>query len=257
MQKFEISVVLRIPNNLKELTLENKYDDIEIGEEFPGDLNINLYSGKLKTKGIGGDLELTMKYSEASTEKAGKAKLDIYDSNLWLGELTALEVDSKYSEFEIDGVKGDVEIDAYDDKWEVGQVTGKMRINDKYSEFEFASIGDLEADIYDAEMIVESAKIVEIDESKYSEYKFGSVTSLRFDESYDDDVRVKTADELLVENSKYTEYRVDKLTSAFRLMILMTTRLNWIGSPPNSAKFTSMGNTRKWMWRLKKEVSSR
>lgn len=229
---FSITTTLEVPGDLKSLKLENKYDDIRIEDELSGDLTVDLYSGKLSAKNVSGDLELKMKYSEARLGEAGKAKMDIYDSNLWLGELASVEVESKYSEFELDGVKGDLEISTYDDKWEVDKVGGKTIIQDKYSEFKFGELGDLEGDIYDAEMSINSADEVEIDESKYTEYKFGNLKKLLFDESYDDDVRVKSVEELEVDNSKYTEYRVDRLTSVFSIDDTYddTVELDWVSS---------------------------
>lgn len=214
---FKISTVLEVPENLAKLELENKYDDINILEEFAGDLTVNLYSGELDAKDVSGRLDLDMKYSEARIGKAGECHLDIYDSNLWLGELASAEIKSKYSEFEIAGVTGKLEIEAYDDKWEVGHVEGLLKLKDKYSEFEFVSLGDAELSIYDGALQAETAGEVEVELSKYSEYRIGEMKSLEFDESYDDDVRVKIIESLSAKRSKYTEYRAGKLASAFSI----------------------------------------
>lgn len=230
VKDFDISVVLQVPSNLKELKLENKYDEINIREKLSSNLKVELYSGKLNTKDIDGTLEIEMKYGEARVGKTGAAKLDIYDSNLWLGEIASAEVESKYSEFDIAGVEGDLKIETYDDKWEVGHVNGLLAIKDKYSEFEFASLADVEADIYDAAFEVGSAGAINIDESKYSEYKFGKFKSLTIYAAYDDDIRVKEATSIVVKNSKYTEYRVEKLHEDFTIEETYddTVDLNWV-----------------------------
>lgn len=210
----KVTMTLEVPS-VKELKLENRYDQIDIQTNLPGKLAVRLYSGDLKTQNISGDLELELKYGKASVANAGKAVINLYDSKLSAGNLAETRVESKYSEVKTGNIEGALTMDTYDDKWKIGRVNGKLTLQDKYSEFELDYFREGYANLYDADLVAGEAGDFHINESKYSSYRIEKVKGLQVRDSYDDEFRIREATLLSAGTSKYTEYYIDRLSNSF------------------------------------------
>ncbi|MBI1227042.1 MAG: hypothetical protein GC192_17555 [Bacteroidetes bacterium] len=216
VNNFKVNMTLEVPNPEK-LTLENKFDRIELTDDYAGALRVELYSGDLLAANLG-NLDLNLKYGKVKAKNIGKAKLVIYNSEMRVGDVASAEVSSKYSKYELGNVAGDLHLETYDDKWQVGDVNGKLSLNDKYSEFKFENIGEVEmSTIFDAEFLAEKVGDMSIRDTKYSEYKLTAVGRVKLDNVFDDDYRIAEIGSLEASNSKYTEYRVQQLGSNFNL----------------------------------------
>ena len=139
LKKFTVEMLLAVPD-LAALSLKNKYEDIIIDHDFKGDLEVEIYDGDLKAKNIAGELELNIKYGKAIFADIGNADLTLYDSEMEMEEGKAIKLSSKYSEYTI-GDTESLKIKAYDDKFELGNVKGRLEIRDKYSEMEVGNFG--------------------------------------------------------------------------------------------------------------------
>ncbi len=213
---FKVNMTLWVPSPDR-LKLDNKYDRIELTDDYAGELRVMLYSGDFVASNLGGSLDLDLKYGKAKLGSVGKAKLAIYDSEVRTGDVQGLKVSSKYSKFEVGNIAGDAALETYDEHWKAGNVGGKLTLNDKYSDFKFGNIGDAKMMLFDSEFTAEEVGNMEIQDTKYSEYKIRSVGSLTLGNVFDDDYRVQSAGRIKAQDSKYTEYRVERLGKQFTL----------------------------------------
>ncbi len=203
----DLELILYIPDQVSELELTNKYQDIELPELNNTKLTVNLHNGDLRAYGQLSDFDLKVKYGKVSLKELGKGNFYLYDSKLEMGNADELIIRSKYSEYEIGDVKK-LEIDSYDDTYSLGDVGGNLELEDKYSEIKINSIVTSDMKLYDSELKNEKAQSLKID-SKYTEYKFGTIGSLSFRNSYDDNITIQQINDLTA-TSKYTEFRIEE-----------------------------------------------
>ncbi|MCC6725684.1 MAG: hypothetical protein IT258_14340 [Saprospiraceae bacterium] len=213
---FKVTLTLFVADP-KRLKLSNKYDKIELTDAYNGDLAVILYSGDLITGDLGGQFKLDLKYGKAKLGAVGNANWVIYDAEINAGPIQSAKVSSKYSEYRIGSVSGDLMLETYDEEWRTGNIGGKLRLDDKYSEFEFGNLGNADIKVFDGRIEAQAAGDVVVNDSKYTEYKFNSVASLKLGNVFDDDFEIGEASQIEALDSKYTEYRVDKLGKAFVL----------------------------------------
>ena len=211
-----VKMTLWVPNPGK-LKLDNKYDRIELADDYNGELRVMLYSGDFVAANLGGSLDLDLKYGKAKMGNVEKAKLNIYDSKVNMGNLSQARVDSKYSEFVLGNVSGDMKLQTYDEKWQVGNVGGKLTLDDKYSEFKFEDIGEVEMSVFDADFVMENVGKMEILDTKYSKYKLENIALLKISSSFDDDFKIKAAEHAGTGDSKYSEYHIGHISKNFSI----------------------------------------
>ncbi len=216
VNNFKVNMTLEVPNP-ERLRLENKYDLIELVDDYKGALTVQLYSGDFSAANLG-KLELDLKYGKARMNELDAAKLVLYDSELRAGNVRAgVDVVSKYSKCEIGMVGGDLRMETYDERWKVGHVMGKLTLNDKYSDFQFGNLFSAQIQVFDGNFLALQVGNLEISDTKYAAYKFNSVDKLTIGNSFDDEYTMDKAGSISARDSKYTEYRVGNLLSAFKL----------------------------------------
>ncbi len=103
----------------------------------------------------------------------------------WIPENASLELNSRYSEINIEDIDGELKMDLYNDDIFAGNVGGKANITAKYSDISFTGMKDIDADLYSCEFETGDAGDIKII-SKYSEIETGKVGILEID-SYEDD----------------------------------------------------------------------
>jgi hypothetical protein len=216
VNNFKVNLTLEVPNPEK-MTLENKYDRIELLDDYPGALNVKLYSGDFLAANLG-NFELDLKYGKARMNELDAAKLVLYDSELHTGNVRAgVDVVSKYSKCEIGMVGGDLRMETYDERWKVGHVMGKLMLNDKYSDFQFGNLFNAQIQVFDGNFLALQVGNLEIHDTKYAAYKFNAVDKLTIGNSFDDEYTMDKAGSISARDSKYTEYRVGNLLGSLKL----------------------------------------
>jgi len=215
LKKFTTEMLVAIPD-LKALSLKNKYEDIIIDHDFKGDLEVEIYDGDLTAKNIAGELELNVKYGKAIFADIGDADLTLYDSEMEMEGGKAIKLSSKYSEYTI-GDTESLKIDAYDDKFELGNIKGRLEIKDKYSEMEVGNFGEALLDVHDGDFEGKKGGNLTITDSKYSKYRIGEVADFVIEGSHDDKYIVKKVGTFEVDITKYTEFEVDDLAGQFKV----------------------------------------
>jgi hypothetical protein len=209
--KFDMRLELYVPK-LRYATLENKYDGIRVEEGTTNILIVKLYDGELNVAGTYEKLNLEMKYSEGIAGDFNTSEMELYDSDLRIGDGNILNMKSKYSEVQIGSLQ-ELTLDSYDDNYEISGILGSARITDKYSEFTLRKIGgEMEFNFYDSEVeFTGDANVVTISESKYTEFDFLDVETLRINRSYDDKFEMNKVGTVEIGESKYTEYEIATL----------------------------------------------
>jgi hypothetical protein len=201
----------------KQLKLSNKYDKIELTDAYKGDLAVNLYSGDLIAGDLGGRFHLDLKYGKAKLGAVGMANWVIYDSEINAGPIQSAIVSSKYSEYRIGPVSGDLALETYDEEWRIGDIGGKLVLNDKYSEFKLGNIGSAKIQVFDGQLEMQNVGELSIDDTKYTEYKLTSVDKLKLGNVFDDSYVIGSLGAAEIQDSKYTEYKIANLTKSFNI----------------------------------------
>lgn len=214
IQNLKINYVLYIPK-LEQLSLENKYEDIRIEDNLAANLVVKLYSGKLESKDIQGNLNLNLKYGKAFVGNIGDAEIDLYDSDVQFGNAKKVNMVAKYSDVQL-GTMDDFKFDSYDNELKIGAVKGEVVLVDKYSNGTMGRFTRARMDIYDCDLVMEGGEDLQL-KSKYSGYKIKHLNSLVFETSYDDDLDIETLGSLKAD-AKYSEFTIHQLNGGIELV---------------------------------------
>lgn len=215
LKKFTVEMLLAVPD-LASLSLKNKYEDIIIDHDFKGDLEIEVYDGDLKAKNITGELVLNVKYGKAIFADIGNADLTLYDSEMEMEGGKAIKLSSKYSEYTI-GDTESLKIKAYDDKFELGNVKGRLEISDKYSEMSVGNFGEAVLEVHDGDFDARKGGDLNITDTKYSKYRIAEVANLVIEGSHDDKFIIRKVADFEVDVTKYTEFEIENIATKFKV----------------------------------------
>lgn len=118
----------------------------------------------------------------------GGKKISLTDmsvkSEVWIPSACRFQLESKYSEVNMEDFAGQLNLNLYNDNFFGGSVKGKADIEDKYSTIEFKDMKDVKADLYNSKLTsttMGSLKCV----SKYSKVTTTTAGTLDID-SYND-----------------------------------------------------------------------
>ncbi len=214
LESIDIEMTVWLPT-MRSIKLSNKYHNIVAREAIPCQAVISLYSGRLETKDIQGDLELKMKYSSGQVGNFAQGTFEFYETDIELGNGGDLEIASKYSEVAL-GTVNSISIQSYEDEYEIKAIPGKVSIRDKYSEFDLTEIGPATFELYESDVkFTQGGEIMM--SSKYSELDAIQVTSLAVESGYEDKVSLREVSTIDIANDKYSEYDIDQLSTRFKI----------------------------------------
>jgi len=214
IREVEVNMVAYVPE-MESLKLKNRYDEIKIHDDIGGNILVDLHSGKLRCVDMKNtNLNLKLKYSKAFLKNIADSKMDIYDSDIEMGNAGKIQIESKYSKFTMGNLTEFIG-DTYDDNYEMGNVAGILVLEDKYSEFFIGNIKTGKFEFHDGELITGNADAMEI-KSKYTTFKFENVGSIDFESSYDDDLKAKQVGSLTA-NSKYSSFDLNTVDKEVRI----------------------------------------
>lgn len=202
IREVKIEMVVYV-GKLEQLHLENKYDEISIHDDLATNLSVELHSGKLRCVNYSGEVSMDMKYSKADLGNMTDLKMEIYDSDIVMGNASKIQIESKYSSYEM-GNLSELKGETYDDNFKIGNITGILALEDKYSEFKMGSFKTGKLEFHDVDFEATSAEGVEI-KSKYSEFKFTNVGAIEFESSFDDNLKAEEVN-VFSADSKYSEF---------------------------------------------------
>jgi len=104
---------------------------------------------------------------------------------VWIPRDASLELNSKYSEINIEDIGGELKMDLYNDDIFAGNIGGKANITAKYSDITFTGMKNIDTDLYSCELNTGDAGDMKI-VTKYSEIESGKVGTVDID-SYEDE----------------------------------------------------------------------
>jgi hypothetical protein len=125
---------------------------------------------------------------------------------LWIPATCRFELDSKYSEINIEDFSGQLKLDVYNDNIYGGNVNGKANITDKYSTLQFKEMKDIEADLYNSKLEAKSMGSLKI-VSKYTKVTAETVGNLDADSYNDKYSFTRTGDIIFL--AKYSDIKSD------------------------------------------------
>ncbi|MCB0495159.1 MAG: hypothetical protein KDC79_03430 [Cyclobacteriaceae bacterium] len=210
IENIELFFTLYVPK-LQELTLSNKYDDIHIYDDLTTNLSVVLNSGVFQGENIKGNVSLDAKYSKMKLKNtSGNADINLYDTDVEMGNAQAVKLFSKYSGITMGAING-ITHESYDDNVSIGVNTGELSLKTKYSEYTIKGATKANINSYDDVIDVGNVKGALDIETKYSNFKVGSFTNATIISNDDDFVMGGGAKSTLKAESKYSEFRIDKL----------------------------------------------
>lgn len=212
IEDLRINHELSIPKSAN-LALNNKYSDIEMAS-LDGEMKFVIYSSKLLAASFAGNVALESKYSKIKIENIGGSSiLNFYDTDIEMGTCKDLEIQSKYSKYDLQKA-GVVKIEAYDDKINIAELTS-LSLNSKYSDFTTTSaVKDLKLDLYDSNIKVKSVENVSFN-GKYCDLYLGDISvGLKTNESYDNNIYMGKVKNIEIGTSKYSLYEIGSVSNA-------------------------------------------
>ncbi len=201
LKEYEINYVLTLPDN-HDLKLHQKYSEVFM-EDYNGNIEFDLYDVDMRAGQTPNVEILKTKYSNLFFGSLGNCNMDIYDSDIEVGNMGDLILKSKYSKIEIDAM-GSVKMDSYDDKLfftKLKSIEGKA----KYTDVNIGDIAYGDLDLYDCELRAKDCGSKLKLTGKYSGIIFENVDIFEYPDCYDNKVEANFVGEFS-SDSKYTEF---------------------------------------------------
>jgi len=207
IQKFHLDLIIEVPNGVN-LNLKNKYNNISI-EDLDVDLNIENYDGNVQLNNIKGNLKMNLKYGQASINNIGNCDIEMYESTLVVSNAKNFKLNSKYSEHTIGSIDNG-EFKIYEGEFTIGNITGNIDVNDKYSDWTIGACKNVTLQSYESDWNIGTMKDLETD-SKECEFNIGVARVINLRESYEDDVELGTVEVFESNDSKYLDMNIGTL----------------------------------------------
>ncbi|WP_430816978.1 hypothetical protein [Carboxylicivirga sp. RSCT41] len=131
------------------------------------------------------DLEVMgMKWSKVTFKSGNKQSIKLKEfkikrCKLWLPAQADISMNAKYSQVNIDyPVNGNFDIDLYDGRLDLKDVSGYLKGDAKYSQMKAGNFSEIDLDIYECELYAGNTGAVDLN-AKYSTIKLGETKSVR------------------------------------------------------------------------------
>jgi len=202
--------------------------------------DVDAYLRDLEFKSTAGRTEINSKFWKSRANIMGFSTMVLEGLNTvrykkfemeciaWIPRNASLELETKYSEVNMDEIGGEMKLDSYDDEIYASTVGGNASILAKYSEMTFTGMKEIDADLYSCELSTGDAGDIKII-SKYSDITSGNVGILDID-SYEDDFTIENCSDIkyiakyselttgqagkLVADNYECEFAADRITNA-------------------------------------------
>ncbi len=195
--EIKLHVIAEMKNSEDARTLDKHIKDLAF-DSSPGKVTVKTRFWESRMNIIGRKT-MRLKRGKILLYKNFKMKAEI-----WMPKNADLELNSKYSNIELEKQGGNVVLDLYNDKLFSGSISGDLNITAKYTSFEFKDCKDITANLYDCNFTsLEAGKCKYI--SKYSKISSTSVMDLTID-SYSDKFTFETCGNIDIK-SKYTDLK--------------------------------------------------
>ena len=190
-ESYKVNYTVKMPKSV-DLELSNKYGDIS-STSINGDLDIYLGYGSANMQDIGGDFDAELDYVRSfdARDIGGNLDLTIKYSDFKIGDVSEVDITSKYSDLTI-GTTGEVTIESKYDEYEIEKATS-IDIVGKYDDYVIGHCEFFEIDTKYTQVRIESL----IEGGDFST-KYGNVTVRELHEGFDS----------FIINSEHTGYDI-------------------------------------------------
>ncbi|MBN1386817.1 MAG: hypothetical protein JW965_00110 [Bacteroidales bacterium] len=181
--------------------------------------DVDAYLRDLEFTSIAGRTEINSKFWKSRANIMGFSTMVLEGLNTfrykkfemeciaWIPRNASLELNTKYSEINMENIGGDLKLDSYDDEVFAGTVGGNSSIIAKYSEMTFTDMKNIDADLYSCELSTGNVGDIKII-TKYSGIKSGNVGIVDID-SYEDEFVLENCSDIKY-TAKYSDFTTGK-----------------------------------------------
>jgi hypothetical protein len=192
------------------MEFQSKYSRIDL-EDFGGKLRLDLYNDNLFGGNLTGTCEISAKYTNFEFKDLKDINADLYNCDLEAANTGYLTIVSKYSKVSAK-TTGNLDLDSYNDKFSF-EKTGEINFRAKYSDLKTGSSGAITIDCYNGSFIANSAGKIEI-ASKYADIRIDKADEINAVSSYNDKFTIGKINNLKIDVSKYSGFRVAELVNS-------------------------------------------
>ena len=190
---FKIEYAVKIPKDFN-VDVSNKYADIVVAK-MEGNLKVKLFRGDLTAQNVGGTVDATVKYGDATVGDYENATIELFRGALAIGSGEALDVKASYSQVELAGATS-LKLEAFrTDVVSSGSVQ-KVEGDIKYGDLTLKGLsksGDL--DLFRSNLKGEIFESLRVNAS-YSSLVANKIGKLDFKKAFRTDIEVGEVDEL-------------------------------------------------------------
>lgn len=246
IKSFNMRLELYVPE-LRYATLDNTYEDIIVESGTAKILEIKQFEGTIDAQGNYDQLKLDIKYVKGTLGNFNQCDAQLYNAGLTFGNGGNMNIDAKYSKIQV-GTTQSLSIVSFDGSFNAGAVSNTLKVNDKYSKFEFSgNLANAEFTLFNSKVQAGNATDIRVRDSKYSKYQFGEINSIHFDASFENDVKMAKVGSISAGSSKYSEYVADglwkeiKFTESFEDdIVVRNVGATFSGLSIDNAKYTTV-----------------
>lgn len=208
--EMEVSILVYLPE-INNLTIDNRYDKVSF-DSFNFDVDAELFSSDFVGGDIAGDLTLNNKYGDINIGNIQDGDFSLFDCNSKVKNAKDLNLDVKYSDIEFQDVEN-CDMQSFDDELRFGDISEEMEVDAKYTVITTGNFGVAELDFFDCDAKIGSGNQLTL-ESKYSAINFGNINSINID-LFDDELSFGDVVDFAARNTKYSEIDIDKVDGSF------------------------------------------
>lgn len=193
---------------IEELSLNNRYDDINIEGYKADKLGVDIHSATLRAGDLLSDTYVKIKYGKLDIQNVEDLNLDSHDSKGTVGNVGQLILKDKYSDFKFENLQS-LEASLHDADIEFESISGDVNIKDKYSKIKLKDMYNGVWDLHDSKIIANNVMKIKV-KTKYSDIILDKALSIEMD-CHDDDLRATLVETLNLTHSKYTKIDIGTL----------------------------------------------
>jgi hypothetical protein len=215
MSKFKVTnVEITLPDDM-DLNLNSKYNEVKLGFDIKGDLEIKGYDLKYYGKNNTGKLTIDGRYSTFNLGNTGDANLKFYESHIEFGDTKDLDLDIRYSKIKMQNCSK-LTMKSYEDKYE-GTINGDADIDAKYTDLKIKNVNNIKAKMYEGTIALSKVNENFTFDGRYVEMNANYINSLNMHDGYENNIKIEEVSEIISKNGKYNDFDVDKLANKLEI----------------------------------------
>jgi hypothetical protein len=190
------------------ITLDAKYSQVNFENSIKGNFDLDLYDGQLHLQDVSGYLRGDAKYSKVKAGNLKDVDLELYETELLIGNSIVFDMDAKYSTIKIGEAKS-VRLGIYEGGFSCLK-TETAQIKNKYASIKFNELEEIQLNAYEGSFEANEVKTMSM-EAKYLGLSLGQVDDFRMYEGYENEISFDKVNTLVSKDGKYNEFTIGNL----------------------------------------------